>query len=175
MMAASYLNRFLAIMRSLERELTAMFGGLSDETVAVLIRAANADGVITTDALFSIQQTIGQAVMRRFVGRTGAGTMAPFLELPTGEIFPLSQYSRILIDHAKQVEALAIEQQQAFMLKFTPEAFKAQLQQTPLFRPNPLAQYDKLHTWVDPNGYQLSDRIWRTGGQTRRQLDAFLD
>jgi hypothetical protein len=44
-----------------------------------------------------------------------------------------------------------------------------------IFRPNPLAKYEPAHTWVDPNGYRLSDRIWNTAGNTRTRLDAFLE
>lgn len=44
-----------------------------------------------------------------------------------------------------------------------------------VFRPNPLAQYDAPHTWVDPNGYQLSDRVWNVAGQTRQQIDLYLE
>lgn len=44
-----------------------------------------------------------------------------------------------------------------------------------LFRPNPLATYDAPHTWVDPNGYRLSDRVWNTAGNTRQRLDAYLE
>lgn len=43
-----------------------------------------------------------------------------------------------------------------------------------IFSPNPLAQYEPAHTWVDPNGYRLSDRIWRTGEVTRQRLDALI-
>ncbi len=43
-----------------------------------------------------------------------------------------------------------------------------------LFRPNPLAAYEAPHTWVDPNGYRLSDRIWDTAEATRRKLDLYL-
>lgn len=43
-----------------------------------------------------------------------------------------------------------------------------------LFSPNPLAQYEPMHTWVDPNGYTLSGRIWRTGVATRQRLDALI-
>lgn len=43
-----------------------------------------------------------------------------------------------------------------------------------IFSPNPLAQYEPAHTWVDPNGYQLSGRIWRNGFSTRQRLDALL-
>lgn len=44
-----------------------------------------------------------------------------------------------------------------------------------LFRPNPLATYDAPHTWVDPNGYRLSDRVWNAAGSTRQRLDAYLE
>lgn len=43
-----------------------------------------------------------------------------------------------------------------------------------IFRPNPLAQYDAMHTWVDPKGYRLSDRIWNAELNTRRKIDGLL-
>jgi len=43
-----------------------------------------------------------------------------------------------------------------------------------LFDPNKLAEYEKAHTWVDPRGYRLSDRIWRVDQRTRDKLDALL-
>jgi len=43
-----------------------------------------------------------------------------------------------------------------------------------LFHVNPLVWYDAPHTWVDPRGYRLSDRIWRTDEETRRKLDRLL-
>jgi hypothetical protein len=44
-----------------------------------------------------------------------------------------------------------------------------------LFRPNPLARYEAPHTWVDPNGYRLSDRVWNAATDTRRRLDLFIE
>lgn len=43
-----------------------------------------------------------------------------------------------------------------------------------LFRRNPLREYDPAHTWVDPRGYTLSERIWRTDSETRSKLNAML-
>lgn len=54
------------------------------------------------------------------------------------------------------------------------EAYRARLKNLRIFEPNPSAQYEPAHTWVDPNGYRLSDRIWNTGNETRRKLDALL-
>lgn len=44
-----------------------------------------------------------------------------------------------------------------------------------VFRPNPLANYEAPHTWVDPNGYRLSDRVWNVAATERAKLDAYLD
>jgi len=49
-----------------------------------------------------------------------------------------------------------------------------QIEDLRLFSPNPLAEYDPSHTWVDPNGYRLSDRIWQTEVTTRMKMDALL-
>lgn len=49
-----------------------------------------------------------------------------------------------------------------------------------IFHPNPLAEIDPsrqwvpMHQWQDPNGYRLSDRIWRTSNETRQSIDRLL-
>lgn len=48
------------------------------------------------------------------------------------------------------------------------------MQRLRIFHPNPLSEYDPPHLWVDPNGYRLSDRIWRTDRETRQRLDALI-
>lgn len=43
-----------------------------------------------------------------------------------------------------------------------------------IFDSNRLAKYERAHTWVDPRGYRLSDRIWRVDQRTRNKLDDLL-
>lgn len=43
-----------------------------------------------------------------------------------------------------------------------------------IFNPNRLAEYERAHTWVDPRGYRLSDRIWRVDQRTRDKLDGLM-
>jgi hypothetical protein len=43
-----------------------------------------------------------------------------------------------------------------------------------IFDPNPFAVYEPAHTWVDPNGYTLSKRIWNTHNTARQKLDDLL-
>jgi hypothetical protein len=50
------------------------------------------------------------------------------------------------------------------------EQYKERLKPLRLFDPNPLAEYDPLHLWVDPNGYVLSERIWKTADNTRDKI-----
>ena len=35
--------------------------------------------------------------------------------------------------------------------------------------------YDALHRYVHPDGYRLSDRVWRAGAKTRNQMANLLD
>lgn len=35
-------------------------------------------------------------------------------------------------------------------------------------------EYDQMHHWVDPNGYDLSDRIWNANIATRRAVDTLV-
>lgn len=35
--------------------------------------------------------------------------------------------------------------------------------------------YDALHTFVHPDGYRLSDRVWRASHRTRNRIDQLLD
>lgn len=54
------------------------------------------------------------------------------------------------------------------------EAFKARLDRLRIFVPNPLAEYDPMHEWVDPNGYDLSRRIWNNAQEARDKLDQMI-
>lgn len=44
---------------------------------------------------------------------------------------------------------------------------------TALVRPR--GMYEPFHEWVDPNGYRLSDRIWRASVDVRSRVDRLLD
>ena len=177
-MAQTYKSRFLAAMRELEREMVLLFTGLAAAAARELQRHADAEGNIPVSRTYDIQAAIGALVAGFFLGRTPAGGREPFLPLPDGEPFPLSPYSRALLNSISAVEALPIEQGQGILLsRLSGDPLVAnQVRQThALFTTNPLAQYERAHTWIDPNGYQLSERIWRTAGNTRRKLDLFLE
>ena len=55
------------------------------------------------------------------------------------------------------------------------EDFLQRMDDLRVFRPNPLAEYEPMHTWVDPRGYQLSRRIWDVRNNTIGQIDRLID
>jgi len=40
-----------------------------------------------------------------------------------------------------------------------------------IFKPGLLDDYEPLHTWVDPQGYRLSDRLWDVSQRVRMKID----
>lgn len=177
-MARTYLSRFLRIVRDLEEEMAALFAGLAASASRQLLRFADSDGQIPPGALFDVQTATGALVTGVFLARTADGQRMPFVELSDGTVRPLSPYARSVLEKVDEAEALAIQQQQTVANRFLrrdPAVQAVFRRQNQLFQPNPLAQYERAHTWVDPRGYRLSERIWRTSGQTRRKLDMFLE
>lgn len=189
-MAVSYHSRFLAQMKQNEAQMTRLFSAVAATVSRELVRRADADGIIPRSATLDIQQVANDAVARMFLGRDGTGERAPFVVLPDNTVFPLSPYSRVLFARMTDSVQIAVEQQASIIarqLRNAPDVL-ARFRTAAVnpfeygkrlvseqFNPNPLAQYEPPHLWVDPRGYTLSDRIWRTAGVTRRKLDLFLE
>ncbi len=186
-MAQTYRSRHLAIMRANEQRMAALFAGLASDISGEIARHADAEGKVPQAAAYELQQAVGARVQRFFLGRGPGDRWAPYSTLPDGSLLPLSPYMRALWEAITAAVRVPVEQHAEIMARRLPVDLAAALgaarpglrrvrEQGPSpFRPNPLARYDPPHTWVDPNGYRLSDRVWRTAGDTRRRLDAFLD
>lgn len=192
-MAATYLSSLLAIFRRQENELKSGFQGISDAISRLLFRHADAEGVIPTSATYEIQVEAGRLIENFFTGTPGGGERAPFTIMTDGTVFPLAPYPRILWGSIREVMTLAVSQHAAIIEANLPPVFVAQARATgPVFEMlntngraqrapaivsevNPFAQYDAPHTWVDPNGYRLDDRIWNTSNATRRRMHLILE
>ena len=187
--AQSYRSRFLSAQRQSEQALKSLFASLAHSIAAEVTRRAAPDGTVPRSATFEIQQAAGELVRRLFLGRTGRGELAPFDILPDGAVLPLSPYTRQLWESIRTVVRIPIEQTASILVNRLPVDILVALRSATLnpfvvavaavaeqvFRPNPLAAYDAPHTWVDPNGYRLSDRVWNAATDTRQQIDVYLE
>lgn len=189
-MPTSYRARFLATLRTANNQIAALFARLAADTAADLTRAADADGNIPRSATLELQRRANDRVVAMFLGRNRQGELAPFEVLPGGRVLPLSPYMRILWAAITTATRLPVEQNGALLARRLPadvlavmrratvdpfRVARAEVAELEVFKPNPLAKYEAPHTWVDPNGYRLSDRVWNASARTRQQLDAYLD
>ena len=189
-MATSYRTAVLSTLKANERAMTAMFRSTSDNIRGILARNASGDKV-PLQSIDAVQAEAGQAIQTMFLGRALDGDLMPF-EVVSGRVNPLSEYSRILLDGIRAVTRSAVSRHHDDMMRklsnrpdivarmmgatVNPLSLsKRMVAEQIVFNPNPLAQYEPAHRWVDPNGYRLSDRIWRTSISTRRYIDQLLE
>ncbi len=200
---ASYRARFLQIQAASERALAQLFRDLAAGIAADVARRADADGVVPRTATFELQRQSAERIQRMYLGRNRAGELAPFETLANGRVIALAPYPQALWAAITAAVRLPVEENAAILTKRLPDdildvmrrarvdPFKAvgakvaetttvvggpsSVVEVEIFRPNPLATYEAPHTWVDPNGYRLSDRIWNVAAAERSRLDAYLD
>ena len=180
-MAKTYLSSFLGIVKDFEEEAVGIFTRLAGDISTVLYEASNIDGTVPRDKLLEVQIAANTITQRVFVGRHNATESAPLIETPRGEVIPLSPYSRALWRAITRSVDLPVQQHADIMARrMSPTAIQVakSARGNPFARvreQNPLATYDPPHTWVDPNGYRLSDRIWNSSAATRRHIDAMVE
>lgn len=156
-----------------------MFLGASDRIGGILRRSAQSDGTINRRNEAAILREAGQVIDRLFVGVDGRSAFAD------DGVTPLAEFPRILNKWYGFVTAATIRQSGKWMKSHTPDDVYAWLQKAK--RPpiqetilpvdavgRILAEYDTMHTWVDPNGYVLSQRIWKADLATRQKIDTIL-
>lgn len=156
-----------------------------DQINGVLLRAAGSDGIIDPRREAGQVRTAGEIIQRVFVSADGRNAYAE------DGVTPLSPYAQLINQWVIFVTVKAVRAQRNWLRTHVADDVFGWLARArrpqnvaelvsvagrllPTFIPNALAQYDPLHLWVDPNGYRLSDRLWRAGGDTRQRLDALL-
>ena len=174
----------------MQRELSALFGDLSQRIGGVLLAASGPDGTIPQEAQERTRIAVGRLVDEVFTreqpGRRGNHAYS------FDGVTPLAPFPALLNRYLARAMREAVEPHTRYMQRVVPEDVKvlltrnarriAEMEQPTLpgfdslrlFRPNPLAQYESPHNWVDPNGYRLSDRVWRNDEETRRRLDQLM-
>lgn len=168
------------------RDIASMFQGAADEIRRELARLGTGEnGQIPPQQRQAVLVLVGDIVSRLFVGPDGRRAYADEYGAE-----PLAPYPRILSKWLVEVQAQVVMSHAKYVrrqLQNDPELltwlerrqpqrmFEVDTVPNPIFYPNPLALYEAAHRWVDPNGYRLSDRIWRGSQRTRDKIDRVLN
>lgn len=189
-MAIRYGKALPAAQRRFKDRYTALVTAALEQIAGIVAVAATGEGgTVPINRADEIAGRAGEIIQGVFVvdGRRSI----------TSEGVPLSPYARALMTEIAQVmrdvvtpHATYMDQQldpQTKQLLMVGEyrtwlaeqwawgnLTKEEVERLRIFSPNPLATYEPAHTWVDPNGYTLSQRIWNNGVRTRQKLDGLL-
>lgn len=194
-------SRFLGTAQTgAKTDIQALFKSASVQ-LGVLVRSNAINGRIPDSAKDAVLEAAGAIILNMFVApgtrrafaADGVTALAPFPRiLNKWYVFTVTKIGRAhhdwMQDHMPadvfrwlegrnlSSSRLIQEEENPFLRgeNETPEAYRARLDDLRIFRVNPLAEYEPMHTWVDPNGYRLSDRIWNTADATRRQIDQMV-
>lgn len=173
-------RRILAVaQKGAREEIKALFLAASDRISGLLQRNSLPDGTINRRNEAAILREAGQIIDRLFVGPDGRSAFAD------DGVTALAEFPRILNKWYVFVTAAVVRQSKRSMKSVAPEDvfnWLAQAQRPPIREVvlpigaigRILAEYDTLHKWVDPKGYILSQRIWRTDLATRQKIDTIL-
>lgn len=113
----------------------------------------------------------GNYVQRIFVGSDYRSAYA------SDGVTPLADYPKLLNKWLVWVTYKVVDSHAKYMARALPDDIKQWLNNrvaVEMVGGNPLAVYSAPHTWVDPRGYRLSDRIWGVSVRTRTQIDNLL-
>ena len=153
----------------------------SNRVQAVLLRYAPDGGAIETRYQTAAIREAGEIVQRAFVGSDGRSAFAEdgvTAQAPLPDLLNRA-YVRIVARHVRAAQAFMTKTVPADVLAWLQNARVTEQQRvddvmSAAYREAALRGYDPMHTWVDPNGYRLSDRIWRASMATRMKVDALL-
>lgn len=184
-----------------KRDIKALFASIVDDLRGILLRAAEPDGTIPLSRLNRVQAASAEIILRLFVGADGRNAFADdgvsplspyarilnkwYVYVVVAQVMAAHKWLKKTLPEdvfaylqTGSVRSVAVvkEAENPWLRRAgeSDDDYRARLESLRIFSPNPLAQYEPMHTWVDPNGYRLSDRIWRTGQATRDQLDALV-
>lgn len=166
-------------IREMNNEMLAVVGRIQALIISSAAQVVERDGqrvhIIPPENERRLITAAGDELERFYVGADFRHAFAP------DGVSPLSPYARLLNKWLVLPQWAVVRSNARFLrrrLKNHPDILRWLASRRPSAeqesRSNPLAAYSPAHTWVDPNGYRLSDRIWRAGFDARVRLDAML-
>lgn len=175
-MAQTFDSARLRHQRTLDRRLRAEHASMARAVALTVLRFArrrNEAGEPQVEQSRTVRTQLSAAIWSE--------VLKPFYIGPGDDPFrdatPQSPYARLLFDGVQGAIRIQADRQAALLNRL----IRDQAVLGWLTGPRPIAfvremgTYDPFHTWVDPNGYRLSDRVWRVGIDVRSRIDALLD
>lgn len=164
-----------SVQRQAKGELQAMMQQMADEYRNLLSRYAATDGKIPASRTRDVRTQSAALALSYFVGSDGRNAY-------NNQNQPLSPFARLLDRNIVKVISGVVAAHNRYLLRTLPTDLLSYLRrgkavriaESAPFTPNPLAQYEHSHLWMDSRGYTLSDRIWQAGTETRRKIDILL-
>ncbi len=187
-MARNHWQQFLAAMRAHDQAQADAFAALAARLGNLQLREALPDGSVPMTRQRPVREAIEREVTAHFLGMTRDRSLAPF-EVAQGRVVPLSTYATILFAAIAEVTRIAVDQHATLMERALADApdvllalrnarinpFVAATRVSEMvWSRRPFLEYDPAHRFVHPDGYTLSNRIWRASVEARRKIDALL-
>lgn len=177
-MAVTYDSARLRLQRRLEQQLDRDHAVMARAISGLVLRAAtsrNEQGApiipLSRTGRDALKTAIWEQVLKPYYIGNGSD--------PLRGAQPQSPYALLLVQGITAVTRIMVERQVAILRRLLAQRAPDVLQW--LTGPRPLrpvrelkGTYEPFHQFVDPNGYRLSDRIWRTSIDVRSRVDRLL-
>jgi hypothetical protein len=163
-----------SVQRQARSELQTMFQQMANEYRTLLLRYADTSGVIPINRLRDVRTQSARIVTSYFTpdGRNAYSpdnrALSPFARLLDRNIVKVIH--GVVLAHHRYLQRVLPADLNAWLR----DGKSVKIAESMPYRPNPLLQYEHSHDWIDSRGYDLSDRIWQTGTETRRKIDMLL-
>ena len=193
------IKAYRASMKEVRQEVVKMFRGVLPTLQVLINGATDSEGKLVFSQRQRVAQQAGNLIHSLFVGpdgrnafaQDGVTALSPFAQILN------SFYVRVTMEAIyaqrnwlkknipsdvfqwlarQRFDIRLSEAENPFLRRDgeTNEEFMQRMRDLRIFDPNSMAEYDSMHTWVDPNGYELSQRIWNVANDTRAKIDALI-
>lgn len=169
-MAQTFNSRRLRHFRAMDVRFTAEQRTLAQNIGRIVTRYSRLPDLTvpnTRERRAALRQAIWEQALRPYYLGTGDD---PFID---GR--PQSPYARMLYDGIEESTSIAVQQQIAFTRRYVRDDTVWRWLTGDRAFILEYGAYDPFHAWVDPNGYRLSDRVWRAAADVRVRIDRLLD
>lgn len=169
-MAQTFASRQLRHQRAMDARFTQEQRTIAQSIGRIVTRAAQLPDLTvpnTRERRVFIRTAVWEQVLRPYYLGTG--------DDPLLNGRPQSPYAQLLYDGIEGATRISVQQQIATTRRVVRDdtVWRWLTGERPFILE--MGVYDPFHSWVDPNGYTLSDRVWRNAAEVRTRIDRLLD